>query len=213
MFNYWTNQKFAIKIFLFFVFRTSPYLPWIYEINYSTLLTILGEIPSDFHSRFVNLVSVQINQDVDEKLFIEFLKRCKTLKTLEIKAKLGQMFYDQLNECCPLLHFLMIHDSNPFDVNFILKLKQLQRFSINFSGAKFDEIDEYFENLPIVFFSFYYDDKLVTIRNEFHSFYVKINEQEARFMNKKSMFDLLKIITESIEWSGHYEYLFKSLLS
>ena len=176
--------------------RTSPILPWIYAINYSTLVSILGKIPDDFHLRFMNLLTVKVHQKVDEKQFIEFLNKYQCLKTLQIRAEFSLNFYETLHVTCPMLESLFIEETEMFEIDFILKLKNLEKFCINFGEISFDQIEDYFAKLPLIYFRFYYKEKVVSIeRDDSNNYHVEIGGEEAGFQDKNKMFNFLKIIT------------------
>ena len=112
-------------------------LPYLHEVNYSSLIAskhFNGTIDLDrFFARFVAIEKVELNDVIiDKQQFVKFIRRCDCLRKLKLhNGALGQEFYDALPTYQPHLIEMAISERLPLRLAFLKDLKNLAHFSIN----------------------------------------------------------------------------------
>lgn len=130
-------------------FKTSDLVNFVYEIDYTVLTSILGGIPDNFFGKFINIFSVSVSNDekgTNQEIFIDFIKRVKSLRVLKLDVSFSQAFYDNLCSYSPFLNRLDIKETKAINLDFLFFLKKLQIFKIN-QLVTFDKIINSFDNL------------------------------------------------------------------
>lgn len=133
----------------------------IFEINFTDLVSILGVIPDDFHTKFINLFKVTVDECKNQEIFFDFIKKIKSLRVLKInKASFDQSFYDNLKYCCPYLGLIDIKEPDISDFRFLCECKNLQKIFIRQNVDSLDQIKNIIVELKEIYhFVFYFKGK------------------------------------------------------
>lgn len=133
-------ERYNLNIYLENYSSIHNLLVSIVDINYSAWETewLNHRIPDDFLGKLVNLSSICTNRRVLKvDYFIQFLLNCEMIHTLRlVDSSLDQQFYSKLTFYLPFIRFLTIQDEQnlikQLDLNFLYKLKYLERLIINY---------------------------------------------------------------------------------
>lgn len=91
--------------------RLQEELAFVYEVDYSALISLVGVLPKDYFRRFSDLRWVKATCPVNEANFLEFIKQCYNLEHFAIhNCDLSQQFFDQLGRLCSFTNFYLSED-------------------------------------------------------------------------------------------------------
>lgn len=145
------------------------------DMNYSAweLEWLNNRIPDDFQRKLVRLSSIYVNRKVERLgYFVYFLTGCKMIHTLKlVDSALNQpSFYSRISSYLPLLSTLIMQDDprvlKQIDFTFLLKLRHLERFVVNYQ-LNLELIRDLFLKLDsLKEIEMLYNDQLLIIRKQ-----------------------------------------------
>lgn len=167
----------------------------------------MNEIPEDFYRKFCQISTVNVGQPVDQLRFARFLTSCRTVRVLNLKnASFDRSFFVDLSDYCPYLRDLQIgeHKENINLTKLVTKLEHLESLSIDqeVSFYKMNQILNYYDHgdgrsCQLSNFKFKFRGKTCIVKCETgQGFQMSLDDQRVRFNDRKSMFNLLKIISK-----------------
>jgi len=179
--------------------RLSKVVTLINQVDYGVLMqNFKNKLPSDFHSRFVNLKKVSISGVRNcESEFTSFIKRCKVLKHLYInKTSFKQAFYDNLHLYCGRITTLEIEEDskviNKLNIDFLFNHKLIDNFAINRKIDNYDQVEDIFNNLQLLkSFRFLLKGKKIELGFE-NTGRIKISDLDINSNDKAECLDALE---------------------
>ena len=202
-----TPITYRTQLYATYYNRLSDRLPWVKEIDYSTLVTLMNEIPEDFYSKFCQISTVSVSQPVDQQRFARFLSGCRTVRVLELSnTSFDRSFFVNLSDYCPYLKKLnIVENKESINLSFVTKFEYLQSLSIDqeVSFYKMNQILSHFDHVggrsgQLNYFEFKFRGKICIVECVTdEGFQVKLDDRrKVKFNDRKSMYNILKIISK-----------------
>lgn len=181
--------------------KTSDLIDFVFEIDYTILTSKLEGVPKNFFNKFINIFKVTVSNDekgTDQSMFVDFIRRLKHLRFLDIDVSFDQSFYNSLYIYSPFLNRLDVKETKVIDINFLSDLKQMQRFKIN-QKIPIDKIVNTFEILDnFKYLTIVKNKKEMVLRGNYYSTtdglesFFKFDGKEILFENVVMMIKFFK---------------------
>ena len=182
--------------------RLKNNLTFVHQVDYSNLMNVINEIPTDYFKKFNHLNYVRSIVDIiNQEHFLWFLKSVKNLSDLHLKyPNLNQSIYDRLPESCSLTSLkLKKREYYQLNFNFIAKFDKLKRLELNTNVSL-----EVVKSLIIHSMSKTLNFDFSFYKFKYETFSFKIQKKEGNKYNLRKLNNLVKEDVSSNEIVNYF---------